>query len=263
MLNVLNSAPCSSCHQACCRDYIVTVTGHDAWLLARTYRLAMEQFLVCCAAGEGGNDEYFRLDRSGRYHAIALGKRSIAGEAGWCAFWMPFGNGDGRCGVYSSRPQVCRDYPFVLQDGAVGVRENASCPAGGWDGRDLSPWTAGLLRFRFDRDVYRYCVRAWNAYVEACPDGVAFPVNVYFGYLTAVYDRLDEIAGTLNREDWVALLGHWAQFPEDGDVEPIDCLPDRQRIAQIVWGLRSAVDEFPFDPEQPEEADELAMTVEA
>ena len=51
-------------------------------------------------------------------------------HAGWCVFWMPFGETSGRCGIYAHRPQVCRTYPATLVDGEVARRDDVLCPAG-------------------------------------------------------------------------------------------------------------------------------------
>ena len=45
-------SPCADCTRACCRHYLVTVIGYDAWVIANGLTLAPEQFLATCTTAK-------------------------------------------------------------------------------------------------------------------------------------------------------------------------------------------------------------------
>ena len=255
-----SNAPCCSCHQACCRDYIVTVSGYDAWVLARRYGLALDQVLICCSSESDGDGEHFRLDHSNRRYAIALAKKANDAGIGWCSFWMPFDGGYGRCGVYDSRPLVCRTYPFEIEAGVVRVRENALCPVGAWQPgeRELDARRRMLAKFEMERGLYCYVVSVWNDYVESFPPAIVFPAAVYYGYLTATYDRIDQFRSTMSAADAAAWIEHWERSAANG-IDPLDPCEAKGRAAELVERLRAVIEDFRALSEDEREVSDVSQ----
>jgi Fe-S-cluster containining protein len=203
-------SPCGSCQQRCCHDYVVTVTGYDAWLIATQLRLAMEQFLVHFEPART-TPQCFRLDRSARYFDIALAKRKEDGESAACVFWLALPHGYGRCGIYPLRPLVCQVYPTSLADGLVRLRTDVLCPPRGWNlaRLDLARWRQRLMWFHVQQEIYCYAVGRWNHWVDAREPESAVPASVYLGYLTALYTRLDQVWKGLSGADRDLVLDQW------------------------------------------------------
>jgi Fe-S-cluster containining protein len=186
------SAPCASCHVRCCFAYVVPVTGFDAWRIATELQIGLDQFLVAIPANEQ-QPTAFRLDLSGRFHAIALDKQEDDGEHDGdraCIFWYPLLEGYGRCGVYAVRPNVCRTYPAYLRDGAVHLRQDVVCPPRSWSlaSLNLPAWRRNLLLGQLHDEAYASVVGAWNDHVGET--GTSYGLAAYYGYLTATYREL-------------------------------------------------------------------------
>jgi Fe-S-cluster containining protein len=185
-------SPCAQCHEACCRDYLVTVSGLDVYRISTGLGLDPNQFAVPTSYGEPPDG--FRVDTSGRTHRLSLDKRRRGNAAGWCTFWMPVGEGLGRCGIYALRPGVCRTYPATLVDGEVALRSDILCPDGSW-GRDSelfsTQWRTRAERQYAELEIDAYVNRRWNgaALLTLSPgDGYRH----YLDWIFAVYRRLSE-----------------------------------------------------------------------
>jgi len=250
-------SPCGSCQQRCCQDYVVTVTGYDAWLIATQLRLAMEQFLVRFEPNQP-TAECFRLDRSDRCFDIALAKRNEDQERAACVFWLALPHGYGRCGIYPLRPLVCQVYPTFLADGLVHLRTDALCPPRGWNlaRLDLPQWRRRLVWSRVQQEIYRYAVGCWNNWVDARAQQSAVPAGVYLGYLTALYTRLDEVWKDLSPANRDLVLDQWDACTRtqvapllasagEGNGEPSHAWPE------LLVALRAAVElALPRQPAQ-------------
>ena len=143
------SSPCATCTRQCCHHYTVTVTGYDAWVIARGLGMAPEQFLVIVEQREP-NERGFLLDQSGSSFDIALDKAPATQPEKPCLFWFGLPSGVGRCGIYALRPYVCQTYPAFLVKGAVTRREDVLCPTPAWrDGVLQEPrWRDRLLEMQ-------------------------------------------------------------------------------------------------------------------
>jgi Fe-S-cluster containining protein len=196
----------------------VTVSGYDAWVIARNLRLAPEQFLVAVAqeSPEGGG---FLLDRSGQTYDIALDKARARTREKPCVFWIGLPGGIGRCGVYPFRPRVCQTYPAVLHEGRAERREDVICPRPAWrDGTLRQPlWVHRLHAMHVEHDIYRLVAARWNDHVmrTASPDVVS--LAAYYDYVLRFYDRFEPVRGRLGTQEWTALCERWAGRPRRGE----------------------------------------------
>ncbi len=185
-------SPCAQCHEACCRDYLVTVSGLDVYRISTGLGLDPNQFAVPTSYGEPPDG--FRVDTSGRTHRLSLDKRRGGDSAGWCTFWMPVGDGLGRCGIYALRPGVCRTYPATLVDGEVALRSDILCPDGSWgsdSGLFSVQWRTRAERQYAELEIDAYVNRRWNgaALLTSLPDD---GYRRYLDWIFAVYRRLSE-----------------------------------------------------------------------
>jgi Fe-S-cluster containining protein len=186
------TSPCATCREGCCREYLVTVTGLDVYRIARGLGLAPPEFTVVVPIVRPGI-EGFRLGPADDRFQLALDKRRDGARAGWCVFWMPFGDTAGRCGIYAHRPQVCRTYPATMVDGEVARRDDVLCPAGSWG--PGSALMGEAWRRRAERQFAEYEIdaivnRRWNA-LDAIPAGEAAAFDAYATWMLGVYAALD------------------------------------------------------------------------
>ncbi len=185
-------SPCAQCREACCRDYVVTVSGLDVYRIGIGLGLRPEQFTVPSAFGDP--PEGFRVDQSGQTYRMCLDKQRDNGSAGWCTFWMPFGDGMGRCGIYALRPGVCRTYPATLIDGEVAVRGGILCPDGAW-GRDsmlhTDLWRGRVEQQYAELEIDAYVNRRWNHSAFFTTD----PHDGYRRYLEWIFSAYAQLTG--------------------------------------------------------------------
>ena len=165
-------SPCAQCREACCRDYLVTVSGLDVYRISIGLGLHPGQFVVPTSFGDPPDG--FRVDTTGRTYRLSLDKRRSGAAAGWCTFWMPVGDGLGRCGIYALRPGVCRTYPATLVDGEVALRSDILCPDGSWEvggGLFSEQWRGRAERQYAELEIDAYVNRRWNesAALTGCP----------------------------------------------------------------------------------------------
>jgi Fe-S-cluster containining protein len=183
-------SPCARCREACCREYLVTVTGLDVYRISRGLGLAPTQFAV--AVDYDNPATGFRLDGSARRYRLALDKQRSPRHQGWCVFWMPLGDGLGRCGIYSLRPQVCRAYPATLIDGEVARRTDVLCPDGSWGpGSALlsEQWRQRTERQYAELEIDAIVNRRWNQ--STLPAQPADAYDCYLTWMLRVYERFD------------------------------------------------------------------------
>lgn len=204
------TSPCVTCHQKCCQDHIVTITGYDAWLIAQRLELAPEQFMQVVPhekPTEGG----FYLDHSRNTFDIALDK--VYGEADErrCIFWMSLPGETGRCGIYPSRPLVCQTYPAFLTNTGVHRREDVHCPQDAWrDGEVKRPiWRQRLYRMQVEYDIYWLAVARWNYHVLTARAGETFSAGDYYSFLLAYYAQLEPVRAAIGDDAWQAMCDVW------------------------------------------------------
>jgi Fe-S-cluster containining protein len=197
------ASPCAGCHARCCFAYVVPVTGYDVWRIATQMQLGPEQFAVAMTARKE-QPTAFHLENAERAYTLVLDKQE--GEPDdderACTFWLPIGDGYGRCSVYAARPNVCRTYPAYLRDGAVHLRHDVLCPPRSWNlaGMSLTPWRVELMRGELEQATYVEVVRAWNEHVEWTDQ--IYSLAAFYAYLMRVYDAL----GPLHDEVDAAVL---------------------------------------------------------
>lgn len=191
----LATSPCSTCHEGCCRDYLVTVSGLDVYRISAGLGLAPSQFTVPTAFGDPPSG--FRVDGSNRRYRLSLDKQTNGGAAGWCVFWMPFDSGLGRCGIYALRPGVCRSYPATMVDGEVALRPDLMCPDGAWgldSGLFTERWRGRAERQYAELEIDAHVNRRWNDSAPLTDDpgeGYAH----YLDWILGVYGGLTESLG--------------------------------------------------------------------
>lgn len=213
-MNSVENRPCASCHQDCCHDYTVTVTGYDVWCIANHLRLDPHQFLVCFLADKP-DSKGFKLGGCDKKFEIALATRKIDGavDKKQCVFWLSLLEGYGRCGIYEVRPLVCQTYPAYLSHGLVHLRTDALCPERSWNlsTMDLPYWRQRLLRFHMETDIYSSVIEQWNSFVDASPTNDTCSVDVFYGYLIAVYSRIERARQNVSPEEVKLILKQWGE----------------------------------------------------
>jgi Fe-S-cluster containining protein len=197
-----NASPCARCTEACCKEYLVTITGLDMYRIARGLGLAPLQFAVAVPVQREGI-EGFRLDPGEDRFQLALDKQRNETHAGWCIFWMPFGATSGRCGIYAHRPQVCSTYPATLVDGEVARRTDVLCPEGSWGpGSSLvsEAWRRRTERQYAELEIDALVNERWNA-SQVPAAHAADALDSYLTWIAQVYEHLAEADGS--PLDWV------------------------------------------------------------
>jgi Fe-S-cluster containining protein len=192
----VSASPCARCTEACCKEYLVTVTGLDVYRIARGLGLAPPQFAVTVPVQRPGV-EGFRLGTADDRFQLALDKQRAGAYAGWCVFWMPFGETAGRCGIYAHRPQVCRTYPATLVDGEVARRSDVLCPPGSWGpGSTLvsDEWRRRVERQYAELEIDAVVNACWNK-SETAAEAADDALDVYLTWILEVYEHLDAADG--------------------------------------------------------------------
>ena len=186
-------SPCAQCHEACCRDYLVTVSGLDVYRISVGLGLAPDAFVLPTPFGDPPDG--FRVDTSPQTYRLSLDKQRSGQFAGWCTFWMPFGDGLGRCGIYSLRPGVCRSYPATLVDGEAALRADIMCPDGAWGPTSelFSPaWRSRAEQQYAELEVDAHVNHRWNATAELTTDPED-GCRRYLEWSQGVYQRLSGV----------------------------------------------------------------------
>jgi len=208
-------SPCATCSSRCCIDYVVTVTGYDAWRIATESGLGFESFLVYFALSDQTKPGFVLKPRGTRYD-IALDKVGDFRKGNPCIFWMDFMNGRGRCGIYRIRPHVCQTYPAYLSHGTVLLRDDVYCPEGAWHlvAMDLPEFRGRLERFQVEQEIYAYLVDRWNRHVDL--SGAQYSVRSYYAYLSEAYSEMERSRASLSPQALRAAVERWAADCEAG-----------------------------------------------
>jgi len=178
--------PCPTCG-ACCRSYWVTLCGRDIWGIARSENLAPSEFVVPRLV-EGPRVDGVQFAAGGPISLLMLDKRGRIEADRPCVFLVSLGTSHAACGIYGHRPVVCRDYPFVVRDGSLALRERALCPANAWPtGLLAAVGPERVLHSHREFDLYGAFVARWNARVAATP-ARAFRLDELFESMIDVYD---------------------------------------------------------------------------
>jgi Fe-S-cluster containining protein len=215
------SSMCETCHAGCCRAYNLFITVYDALRISRDLSLPISEFVTLVAQNAegvkrlGGQNHPIRFSDPGfedTFFFVALKRvesRLVPGTHK-CTFlqeWQrsePVAGRDGhpgskvvgRCGIYGSRPLMCRTYPSVLHpDGALGFISNPKppdlmktnpiytlCPEK-WETAsftsDPSQAVHTLVLNRYEVDFQNKLVDEWNANPR--------PMKGFFPYAVACY----------------------------------------------------------------------------
>jgi len=240
---------CSACvEMGCCTEYMVTIIGRDAYLIAGHLRLPIWSFTYTTQQKEptaGG----FILQADGPAQQFALNKREEGSKDGHspCAFLMDLPEGHHRCSIYEFRPHVCRTYPATYLRGTVRFRRTTKCPGNFYDiGKvDLRRWQPMILDMRVEDDIYTHLVRLWNNRVQAQPQRV-FEPREFYGFLVDFYHRTERLRPS-RPEGWIHLREAWCERLEQGR-SPIDdpdedagTTPGEKLMAHLAGGLRTLI----------------------
>lgn len=230
--NVTMAGICDTCHAGCCRTYNVFITAHDALTIAQDLALPVAEFVTFLAADEQ-QARQFPADHQSPMIFSDPGKENARFflmlkkvESGLipgtlkCFFlqeWKrqdPIANrGDhpgariaGRCGVYGSRPLLCRTFPSTLhENGAVGFISTPQptevektneiyklCPEK-WTPQAFSSDPTKVLHTlvlsRYETDFQNRAVAEWNAKPGLMKD--------FFPYMLAAYGNRFRLAPEL------------------------------------------------------------------
>lgn len=161
---------CDTCHAGCCRAYNLIITVFDALQISRDLTLPIGEFVTMVprnaemAKQMGALHHPLRFSDPGyedTFFYIALKRvdsRLFPGTLK-CYFLQEWKRNDpvhergqhlgstvaARCGIYGSRPLMCRAYPSFLHDGALGVITN--------------PKPSGLEK---SNAIYTLCPEKWS-----------------------------------------------------------------------------------------------------
>ncbi len=212
---------CDTCHAGCCRAYHLFITVFDAMQITRDLNLPIGEFVTMVphdAAGVkrvGDMHTPLRFSDPGledTYLYIALKRvesRLVPGTLK-CYFlqeWQrtepvaargehPGAKIAGRCGIYGSRPLMCRTYPsFLHQNGALGFIANPKpadlakanpiytlCPEK-WTAQSFAPDTTqavhNLALSRYEIDFQNKLIEEWNAAPRLLKEFFPYAVACY------------------------------------------------------------------------------------
>ncbi len=177
--------PCDGCAADCCRGFHLVIHGWDAYRIGRDLHLPLERFVALEGAPTPGPNYQLILDANAParfYHRLELRR-----DSGACVFLMNAG-GIGRCGIYASRPTVCRAYP-LLDAGTLELTKREYCPPGAWDQIDEPLYVA---RYRFgqrQRQIHDVVGDGWNERVLLGSESRS-PTEL-FAYLMESYAELE------------------------------------------------------------------------
>jgi Fe-S-cluster containining protein len=205
------SSGCTTCNGACCREYVVHISGRDAVTIARAQALAIEQFVEIVRQPSPAVDS-FALDDESDVYALALRRR----PDGSCGLLIDLLDGSGRCGVYAQRPLTCAVFPLRLHHGSIDIRDDVICEPSGRriTTVDLSAARKLLVSTAYEWNVYGRIVERWNA--ARAGNGVT-SAAAYFSFITRAYDRIDA-ALAAHAESTALAVDHWVDGIPDAAV---------------------------------------------
>jgi len=176
-----NLAGCATCAGRCCREYRVEVMVRDVRILAEGTALHPREFLWL---RDSGGPNGFQLLPGGNGVELHLRRHAPSGA---CVFLMEMAPGVARCGVYTHRPLVCRNFPAALERGSVGLRTNVKCGPDSWNlaTMDLCAYRRDLSLAQAAQAEHHQLVKAWNTRI-AEESRTATEDELYDYVLTAV-----------------------------------------------------------------------------
>lgn len=211
---------CDTCHAGCCRAYNLIITVFDALQISRDLNLPIGEFVSMIPANAELAKKMGQLHRPLRFSDpgfedtqffIALKRvesRLVAGTLK-CYFlqeWQrteavpargdhPGANIAARCGIYGSRPLMCRAYPSFLHNGALGFITNPApselqktnpiytlCPEK-WESSSLGSDPAQVLHQlvlnRYEIEFQNKLIEEWNATPRTLKEFFPFAIGCY------------------------------------------------------------------------------------
>lgn len=214
------SSMCDTCHAGCCRAYHLFITVFDAIRISRDLGLPMAEFVTLVPQNAEGAKRLGDIHRPIRfsdpgfedtyfYLALKRVESRLIPNTLKCYFlqeWQraeplasrgdhPGAKVTGRCGIYGSRPLMCRAYPsFLHPHGALGFITNPKppelmkanavyslCPEK-WDAASFADSTQvvhNLVLNRYEIDFQNKLVDEWN--------GNPRPLKTFLPHAVACY----------------------------------------------------------------------------
>lgn len=216
---------CDTCHAGCCRSYHLVITAFDALMIAKDLGLPVAEFTTFFTVKGEVNESNWGKNSTikfgdpklvGSNFAIGLKKVESALNPGTtkCYFlqeWLLqepiIARGDhpgariaARCGIYHSRPHMCRTFPAVLHSNrAIGFITNPVptplsehheiykiCPEK-WTPEAFSPDPAKVLHTMiltdYEIEFQNKAVEEWNRNPGLAKDFFPYMANSYAGRL--------------------------------------------------------------------------------
>ena len=214
---------CDTCHAGCCRAYNLLITVFDALQISRDLSLPIGEFVAMLPRDAAGAKRFGDLHRPLRFSDPGfedtffyiglkqIESRLIPGTVR-CHFLQEWPRAEvipergshpgakiaGRCGIYGSRPMMCRAYPsFLHKDGALGMVANPAdtpmtqaneiytlCPDK-WTlasfGSDTTQVVHQLVLNRYEIDFQNKLIDEWNARPRSLKEFFPFAVACYSG----------------------------------------------------------------------------------
>lgn len=220
--------PCTQCDARCCYQYIVGITGFDAWRISHGMHLGWEEFLMLAKESKS-TPVGFMLDKNTETtYDLMLGKvknfevpfTTATMKKGFkpeleksaCVFLINLPNGFGRCGIYDYRPGCCRTYPVGHGNGVMHLRPNLPCPPNGWNLAlmDLPVWRKQGMQYDMEISLYHYLVSVWNTRLKAGSQPSYSPGD-YYAFMNELYDRVVPVRNQVS--DWMPIYRYWQ--PDD------------------------------------------------
>ena len=194
----METLPCDGCSAPCCREYTIYLDGSDAYRIARTLKLPIEDFADLEVQSEPDERWAIRLDASALRYRMHL--RQVPDPdpkyAGRCLFLVSVGE-RGRCGIYGLRPSTCAAYPTSFSGGLVGLGDGGQyCPPDSWQlgSLDVPAFRLWHRRERQGALVFRSLVDAWNVRVDATP---APHPRLFYRFIFSAYQEMESRAPQL------------------------------------------------------------------
>jgi len=202
--------PCENCHAGCCRSFAIPVTGADLLRIERDLSLSFWEIACRWADAEGqiaGRyvPHFFFADEPETPFAICLKQTesSVFPQTRRCQFLQetppdtqhPLGQG--RCGIYASRPMACRVFPtrfsntgplVVLNHVPQRVLPTEDGPIYNlcgrpWEAADIDPIQGlqDLVIAKFEAEFYQQVAAAWNQH--------RWEWDIFPAFLQATYEQ--------------------------------------------------------------------------
>lgn len=221
LAQVAATSPCDACLSGCCRGFNLVIQGFDAWRIGRDLKLPLGDFAELRWTDKPVEGVPLSLDPAHRDRAYRLLLKRVPDVLGGftvrCVFLVTVGT-RGRCGIYGSRPSMCRTYPTSFTGGLLAASSGRFCPPGAWSLESLDGphfRAQQLFRQRFVAVDDRLAL-AWNARVV--PAGVRRSPEEYLRFLSLAFSELER-----RRPEWL--------------VEPGPGEPERPEAGELAAGM--------------------------